>query len=184
MKPDELQEEEPITTQEPVNEAEIQTEESPEMPQEEVSELDKAYIELAEMKDKYLRLYADFENFRRRTAKERLELMQTAGEDVIVAMLPLWDDIDRASATFDANTETVDKVGVELIFNKFKTTLGVKGVKQIEAKGQDFNVDMHESITQFPAPTEDLKGKVIDEIERGYTLNDKVIRFAKVVVGM
>ena len=189
MKPEGNQEQEVIIDQE----ADIQTEnlqvddtatEAVVEPVEEISELDKTYGELTEMKDKYLRLYADFENFRRRMAKEKLDLIQTASEETIKALLPVWDDIERATPTFNADADTVDKVGVELIFNKFKNIMISKGVKPMEAKGTDFNVDLHESVTQFPAPTEDLKGKVIDEIERGYTLYEKVIRFAKVVVGM
>jgi molecular chaperone GrpE len=150
----------------------------------EVSPEEKYQAELTELKDKYIRLAAEFDNFRKRTLKEKTELVKTASEDVIKAILPILDDIDRAQAIFAASEDgKVEKEGIELIFNKLAKTISSKGLKPMEAKGQVFNPDLHESITQFPAPSEDLKGKVIDEVEKGYYLGDKVIRFAKVVVG-
>lgn len=146
--------------------------------------VDKTAGELAELKDKYLRLYADFENFRRRTAKEKLDLISNANEGVLQALIPVVDDFERAMQSIET-TDDVDAVreGVELIYNKLFKTLEAKGLKPMVAKGEPFNADLHESVTQFPAPSDDLKGKVIDEIEKGYYLNDKVIRFAKVIVG-
>lgn len=149
-----------------------------------VSEHDKTYQELVELKDKYLRLYADLENFRRRTAKEKMELMANANEGMLVALLPVVDDFERAMQSIET-TDDIEAVkeGVSLIYNKLGRTLESKGLKPMGSKGEVFNADLHESITQFPAPSDDLKGKVIDEIERGYYLNDKVIRFAKVIIG-
>ncbi len=150
----------------------------------ETTELDAAYREVAELKDKYLRLYADFENFRRRTAKEKLDLISTASEGLLVALLPVVDDFERAMPSIETATEVAAvKEGVQLIYQKMTKTLESKGLKPMITKGEVFNADLHESVTQFPAPSEDMKGKVIDEIERGYTLNDKVIRFAKVIIG-
>jgi molecular chaperone GrpE len=145
---------------------------------------EKIGSELAELKDKYLRLYADFENFRRRTAKEKLELINNANEGVLKALIPVVDDFERAMQSIE-NTNDVAalKEGVSLIYNKLFKTLEGKGMKPMVSKGEPFDADLHESVTQFPAPSDDLKGKVIDEIEKGYYLNDKVIRFAKVIVG-
>ncbi|MFC5408864.1 nucleotide exchange factor GrpE [Larkinella bovis] len=149
-----------------------------------LSEFDKVSGELTDLKDKYLRLYADFENFRRRTAKEKIDLISTANEGLLVALLPVIDDFERALKSAET-TSDVDalKEGVQLIFNKFSKVLETKGVKPMTSVGQVFNPDLHEAITQFPAPSDDLKGKVIDETEKGYFLNDKVIRFAKVILG-
>lgn len=146
--------------------------------------LETAKIEIAELKDKYLRLYADFENFRRRTAKEKLEMISGASADMLKSVLPVVDDFERAKVSFDSSTE-IDalKEGVDLIYNKLFKTLEAKGLKPMVSKGETFDAELHESIAQFPAPSEDLKGKVIDEIEKGYYLNDKVIRYAKVIVG-
>ena len=140
--------------------------------------------ELAELKDKYLRLYADFENFRRRTAREKLDLIGNANEGVLQALIPVVDDFERAMQSIE-NTDDITalKEGVSLIYNKLFKTLEGKGLKPMVSKGEPFNADLHESVTQFPAPSDDLKGKVIDEVEKGYYLNDKVIRFAKVIVG-
>ena len=149
-----------------------------------VAETNKIGSELAELKDKYLRLYADFENFRRRTAKEKLDLIGTANEGVLKALIPVVDDFERAMQSIETTDDvTAVKEGVSLIYNKLFKTLEGKGLKPMVSKGEPFNADLHESVTQFPAPSEDLKGKVIDEIEKGYYLNDKVIRFAKVIVG-
>ncbi|SDE97030.1 molecular chaperone GrpE [Dyadobacter soli] len=146
--------------------------------------LDSAKAEIAELKDKYLRLYADFENFRRRTAKEKLEMISGASADTVKLILPIVDDFERAKVSFESSTE-IDalKEGVDLIYTKLYKALESKGLKAMESKGADFDAEIHESIAQFPAPSEDLKGKVIDEIEKGYYLNDKVIRYAKVIVG-
>ncbi len=162
-----------------------ETEATAEIAQEtETTEIQKLEAEITELKDKYLRLYADFENFRRRTAKEKLELISTAGEELMKAVLPVMDDFERAMASFELTTDIEPlKEGVGLIFNKFSKTLESRGLKPMIAKGEVFDADLHESITQFPAPTDDLRGKVIDEVEKGYLLNDKVIRYAKVVVG-
>ncbi|WAC15467.1 nucleotide exchange factor GrpE [Dyadobacter pollutisoli] len=157
---------------------------SGEAPVAETNPLDAAKIEIAELKDKYLRLYADFENFRRRTAKEKLEMISGASADMVKVILPIVDDFERAKVSFDSSTE-IDalKEGVDLIYTKLFKTLESKGLKAMESKGETFDAEIHESIAQFPAPSEDLKGKVIDEIEKGYYLNDKVIRYAKVIVG-
>lgn len=140
--------------------------------------------EIAELKDKYLRLYADFENFRRRTAKEKLDLISTANENLLVSLLPVVDDFERAKQALETSTDVAMlKEGMAIIQHKLVKTLEGKGLKPMVAKGEVFNADLHESVTQFPAPSDDLKGKVIDEIEKGYYLNDKVIRFAKVIIG-
>lgn len=150
----------------------------------EESETDKLLAELEEQKDKYLRLAAEFDNYRRRTSKERLELIQTAGKDVIVSFIDVLDDIDRAEKQMNNNDDfAVQKEGVQLVFQKVRTTLQSKGVKVLESINTDFDVDKHEAITEIPAPSEDMKGKVIDEVQKGYYLNEKLIRFAKVVVG-
>ena len=154
------------------------------LPPLELDQLEVLQQEVAELKDKYLRLFADFENFRRRTSKERIELMATAGEDVLKSVLPVLDDFERGLASMEASTEVEPlKEGVLLVYNKLFKTLEQKGLKPMTSKGEQFDADLHESITQFPAGDEN-KGKVVDEIEKGYTLNDKVIRYAKVVVGM
>jgi len=136
--------------------------------------------ELAELKDKYLRLYSDFENFRKRTAKEKIDLIQTASADLITDLLPVIDDFDRA---IQNSQEGEISEGIQLIFSKIKSTLQNKGLKEMEAKGEVFDADFHDCITQFPAPSEEDKGKVMEVVEKGYILNEKVIRFAKVVVG-
>jgi molecular chaperone GrpE len=148
------------------------------------SQTDKLSAEVAELKDKYLRLYADFENFRRRTAKEKLDMMAAANEELMKAVLPVVDDFERAMTSFENFSEIEPlKEGVGLIYTKFSKTLEAKGLKPMVARGETLDADLHESIAQFPAPSEELKGKIIDEVEKGYFLNDKVIRYAKVVVG-
>lgn len=146
------------------------------------AELKKAQDELADSKDKYLRLYSEFENFRRRTAKEKLELIQSANEKLVNSFLPIIDDFERAEKAF-TGSESKEMEGFLLIYNKFKKILDTAGIRVMDAKGKAFDPDLHEAITQVPAPEEKLKGKVIDVVEQGYLLNDKVIRFAKVVVG-
>jgi len=150
----------------------------------EISAEEKLKLENEALNDKYLRLFAEFDNFKRRTQKERVELLQTAGKDVILAMLPVLDDFDRANkATENATDINAIREGVQLVHTKLKSILSQKGLKELESINTVFDTDLHEAITKVPAPDEELKGKVIDELEKGYTLNDKVIRFAKVVVG-
>lgn len=147
------------------------------------SELQKATAEVAAAKDKYIRLYSEFENFRRRTAKEKLEMSLTANEQAIKSLLPIVDDFERAEKAIQ-NKDNKDIEGYFLIHNKFKKVLEQLGVKTMEiGSGSDFNADLHEAITQIPSPNESLKGKIVDVVEKGYLLNDKVIRFAKVVIG-
>lgn len=150
----------------------------------ELSELEKKDIEYKELHDKYIRLFSEFDNFRKRTAKEKLDLMATAGSDIIKEMLPILDDFERAMAT-NQEVQDIDaiKEGFTLIHNKLIHNLTNKGVKPMNSLHEEFDVNKHEALTQIPAPSEDLKGKVVDVIEKGYLLNDKVIRFAKVVVG-
>ncbi|OBX21589.1 MULTISPECIES: nucleotide exchange factor GrpE [Bizionia] len=139
---------------------------------------------LALEKDKFLRLFAEFENYKRRTAKERSELFKTASQDVVVALLPILDDFDRAYNEISKTKEKDLLKGVELIKNKLKNTLESKGLELMDLRaGDDFNADNHEAITQIPAPNDALKGKIIDVIENGYKLGDKIIRFPKVVIG-
>ncbi|MBC7904098.1 MAG: nucleotide exchange factor GrpE [Gemmatimonadaceae bacterium] len=147
-------------------------------------ELEKERAQVLEYKDKYLRHVAEFDNFRKRTAKEKLELIQTAGKEVISSLLDVLDDSERAQKQL-ASTDDIQQVreGVSLVFGKFKNTLLSKGLKVMESIGQEFNPDIHEAITEIPAPSEDMKGKVLDEVQKGYYLNDKIIRHAKVVVG-
>lgn len=139
---------------------------------------------LAEEKDRYIRLYAEFENYKKRTAKEKMEFFQYANQDMMISMLGVLDDFERALKEISKNGSEADLQGVELIYQKFKSKLTEKGLKAMETKAGDaFNVDFHEAITQIPAPSEELKGKIVDIIETGYTLHDKVIRFARVVTG-
>lgn len=149
------------------------------------AEVERLKTELSEAKDKYLRLYSEFENFRRRSAKERLELVSSANQDLVRDLLPVLDDFDRAQQNYSEKTDVASlKEGMDLIANKFNKVLEQKGVKEMEGKeGIDFDPEVHEAITKIPAPKEKLKGKVVDVIEKGYYLNDKVIRFAKVVIG-
>ena len=140
--------------------------------------------EIQELKDKYLRHVAEFDNFRKRNARERLELIQTAGKDVIVALLEVLDDCDRAEKQLQATEELgMMKEGIQLVFNKLKGTLQAKGLKPMQSIGNPFDPDQHEAISEVPVSDTKLKGKVVDEVEKGYYLNDKIIRFAKVVVG-
>ncbi len=153
-------------------------------PVSEESEIEQLRSDVQEQKDKYLRLMAEFDNFRRRTAKERLELIQTAGKDVITSLLDVLDDCDRAEKQMqDTDDIKLVKEGVSLVFAKMRSTLQAKGVKEMKSVHEEFDVEKHEAITEIPAPNEELKGKVVDEVQKGYYLNDKLIRFAKVVVG-
>ncbi len=161
------------------NGAEAGAEATPELSAEE-----KLKQENAALNDKYLRLFAEFDNYKRRTQKERIELLQTAGKDVIVSLLTILDDFDRANKAAETATEVGPiKEGVQLVHNKLKSVLAQKGLKEMDSINTPFDTDLHEAITKIPAPSDELKGKVIDELEKGYTLNEKVIRFAKVVVG-
>jgi molecular chaperone GrpE len=180
-----------------MEEKEVKTEENQELTAEHTTEqptetaaaqetgtdkLSKLEQDLEEQKDKYIRLYAEFDNFRRRTAKERLEYTQTAGKEVIIGLLEVLDDMERAEKMMNgsASIEAI-REGLDLVFHKFRTYLKGKGLKEMESIGQDFNVELHEAITEIPVPGSE--GKVIDQVEKGYLLNDKIIRFAKVVVG-
>ena len=140
--------------------------------------------ELADLKDKYLRLAAEFENYKRRTAKERVDLFKTANQELMVALLPVLDDFDRARQhTQGAQDPVVLQNALDVTYNKLSKTLQQKGLAPMDAKGNAFDADLHEAITQIPAPSDDLRGKIVDEIEKGYYLGDKVIRHAKVVLG-
>ncbi len=146
--------------------------------------LEKLQAELQEQKDKYLRLFAEFDNFKRRNAKERLELAQTAGKEVIVSLLDVLDDSERSEKVIESATDIqVVKDGVKLVYQKLRNLLEQRGLKATVSIGKEFNADFQEAITEITAPTPELSGKVIDEVQKGYTLNDKIIRFAKVVVG-
>lgn len=141
-------------------------------------------MKLQEMTDKYLRLSAEFDNYRKRTLKEKVELIKNGGEQVLVKILPVVDNFERALASMEkSNDVEALRTGVELIYSNFKDFLAQNGVKEIACTDADFDTDVHEAITKIPAPSKEMKGKVVDCIEKGYSLNDKVIRFAKVVVG-
>jgi molecular chaperone GrpE len=149
-----------------------------------ISAEDKLKAEATEWNNKYLRLYAEFDNFKRRTSKERLELLQIAGKDVISDLLTVLDDFERAQKSIETATDILSvKEGVTLVQHKLKSILTQKGLKEMESIGKEFDADLHEGITSIPAPSSDLKGKILDELEKGYLLNDKVIRFAKVIIG-
>ncbi len=143
----------------------------------------KLQNEVEIQKDKYLRLFAEFDNFKRRTAKERMELIQTAGKDVISSMLEVLDDCDRAEKQMNSDNSEQIKEGVQLVFNKLRNALQIRGLKAMESLDTDFDVEKHEAIAEVSVEDENKKAKVIDEIEKGYYLNDKLIRFAKVIVG-
>lgn len=148
------------------------------------NELEKLREELEAMKDKYIRQAAEFDNYRKRTSKERQELVLTAGKDVISSLLVVLDDCDRAEKQLEKAADLAAmKEGLNLVFGKLRNTLTARGLKAMESKGADFDPDQHEAITEIPAPSPEWAGKVVDEVEKGYLLNDKIIRFAKVVVG-
>lgn len=180
------------TAQETINEAAENQEETVEAaePEKELTveeqlqqKLDEQTLLLAAMQDKYLRSVADFDNYRKRTIKEKAELIKTAAEKTITEILPVLDDMERALKTMETAEDVASvREGVDLIYQKFLKTLGQQGLKSIETQGQDFNVDFHEAIALVPAPNDELKGKVLDCVQTGYTLNDKVIRHAKVAV--
>jgi len=159
-----------------------QAQETVEMPQ--LSREEELEVQLKEKNDAHLRLFAEFDNYKKRVAKERVELFKTAGQDLMKDLIPVLDDLGRAQQNMnDASDVEAVKDGVDLIINKLYTTLSNKGLKAMETKGQPFDPELHEAITEVPAPSEDQKGLVIDEVEKGYTLNEKIIRFPKVVVG-
>jgi len=141
--------------------------------------------QIAEWNDKYLRLYSEFDNYRKRTLKEKIELSKTASSELITRLLPVLDDFERAIKAFDSNSDSTKaiKEGILLIFNKFLTTLNQQGLEQMKTIGEKFDTDFHEAITNIPSPAPDKKNKILDEVEKGYLLNGKVIRYAKVVVG-
>ena len=177
-------EEKEIINPESTEQAENSPENAPEVENEPISELDQANADLAEQKDKFLRLMAEFDNFKRRTAKERMELIQTAGKDVIVSLLDVLDDCDRAEKQMAISDDiAVQKEGIQLVFNKIRSTMQAKGLTAMESIGKEFDAELHEAITEVPVPNDKQKGKVIDEVTKGYFLNEKIIRFAKVVVG-
>lgn len=168
------------------NTSEVSTEVAPENNNENTTSSESVNYEakIAELNDKYLRLYSEFDNYRKRTIKEKADIIRTAGEDVFKAIIPTIDDFERAIKANENVTELEPiKEGVALIYHKLKLACTQKGLEPIESIGKPFDVDVMESITNIPAPSEDMKGKVIDEVEKGYKLGDKVIRFAKVVVG-
>ncbi|WP_334124421.1 nucleotide exchange factor GrpE [Empedobacter brevis] len=165
-----------------------ETESNVEQPQAETSEKSELKIvkeQLAKEKDQYLRLFAEFDNYKKRTSRERMDIFKTANKEVITSLLPVLDDFGRALNQIEKSGDDNLTQGIELINNKLTETLRGKGLKQMEIKpGDDFDTDFHEAITQIPAPTEDLKGKIVDIVETGYLLNDVVVRYAKVVVGL
>ena len=159
---------------------EIKTEGNIEVKEEKADNFEEKFNEL---NDKYLRLYSDYDNYRKRTANEKIELIKTAAESTIIALLPILDDFERALPTMEKSEDKTHYEGVMLIYNKLKRTLEQKGLEEIKATGEPFNTDEHEALTQIPAPSEDMKDKVIDVVQKGYKLNGKVIRYARVVVG-
>jgi len=153
-------------------------------PVEEESELEKLKAELEDQKDKFIRKVAEFDNFRRRSAKEKVELIQTAGKEGITDLLDVLDDCDRAQKQIEKREDNKEiKDGVLLVFNKLRNILSAKGLKPMQTIHEEFNPDLHEAITEISAPNDKLKGKILDEVVKGYYLNDKIIRHAKVVIG-
>jgi len=180
----EEQAEETVDSQEETEKEESKSSKKKQAKKKDSSKEKELQEKVVELNDKYLRLYSEFDNYRRRTIKERIELSKTASEEVIVELLPILDDFERAikSTEETAECDTV-KEGVNLIYNKFKWTLDKKGLKPIEAIGKEFDTDFHEAITYIKAPSKKMRGKIVDEIEKGYMLQDKVIRYTKVVIG-
>ncbi len=146
------------------------------------NEITKLKEDLDDAKDKYLRLFAEFDNYKKRTVKERFELMKTAAQETIIAILPVLDDFDRAKKSSDNGSEVFSE-GVQLVYQKLYTTLENLGLTSLESNGEKFDEEFHDAITDIPAPSEELKGKIVDTLEKGYILNGKIIRHAKVVVG-
>jgi molecular chaperone GrpE len=155
-----------------------------EVKEEAISEVDQLKLDVEEQKQKFIRLYAEFDNFKRRNAKERVELIQTAGRDVIQSMLEVMDDCDRAEKQLQTSEDLQQiRQGIQLVFTKLRNTLLAKGVKEMKSIGEEFNPDIHEAITEIPVNDPAMVGKVVDDVEKGYTLNEKIIRYSKVVVG-
>ncbi|QIE60572.1 nucleotide exchange factor GrpE [Rasiella rasia] len=170
-----------VVTQEASSKETIETKGNEDEKQDEITLLNE---QVATEKDRYLRLFADFENYKKRTGRERIELFKTASQEVMVALLPILDDFDRALAEIKKSEDDDHFTGVNLINTKLRETLKLKGLEPIDTKqGETFDAEIHEAITQIPAPDKKLKGKIIDVVERGYTLGDKIIRFPKVVIG-
>jgi molecular chaperone GrpE len=183
-KEDKASEEEVVEIPEPEDTADEKKEKAETTKEKKDDTLEKLETEARQWHDKYLRLSAEFDNYRKRTLKEKTDLIRTANEDLLKDILSVVDDFDRGVEHLDkSEDQDALKKGIHLIHNKFKEFLKQKGIKEIEAKEQTFDLDYHEAVTKIPAPSEDMKGKVVDVIEKGYTLNDKVIRYAKVVVG-
>lgn len=177
--------EETCEKEEPKTEETIESEKTEKSPEEQkADELEELGIKLQEINDKYVRLSAEFDNYRKRTLKEKMDLTKSAGEKILINVLPVMDNFERALQSIDA-AKDIDaiKEGVHLIYGSFKEFITQNGVKEIEAVNQVFDTDIHEAITKIPAPSKKLKGKVVDCVEKGYFLHDKVIRFAKVVIG-
>ena len=171
-------------TEETTNTATEKLTEEAQQEKEEVDPIEKLEQEVATEKDRYLRLFAEFENYKKRTTKERIELFKTAGQDIMVSLLPILDDFDRALKEYSEDKDDVHVQGMTLISNKLKETLKQKGLEVTNTSaGETFNADDHEAITQIPSPSDDMKGKIIDVIEKGYKLGDKIIRYPKVVIG-
>jgi molecular chaperone GrpE len=178
--------------EQPVEETEVKEEPKAEKKKEKkksakekkADELEELGSKLQEISDKYMRLSAEFDNYRKRTLKEKMDLTKSAGEKILVNVLPVMDNFERALQSIDdAKDVEALKEGVHLIYNNFKDFISQNGVKEIEAINKEFDTDIHEAITKIPAPSDEMKGKVVDCVEKGYTLNEKVIRFSKVVVG-
>ena len=163
----------------------VSDEDAPEVEDEEDMPIVSTEDKVTELNDRYLRLYSEFDNYRKRTQKEKIDLLKTASAGVVTDLLPVLDDFERAIQAFSDMPDTDQSLqdGVILIYNKFLNSLTQKGLEQMKTIGEPFDTDFHEAITNIPAPTSDMKGKVVDEVEKGYLLNDKVIRYAKVVVG-
>lgn len=157
---------------------------SEEITETQMNDIDKLELEVAEWKDKYMRLFAEFDNYKKRSFKEKMDVIQTAGKDLMINLLDVVDDSERAEKQMETATDIeAVKSGIQLIINKLNNTLSSKGLKSFDSIGEVFDVEKHEAITEIPAPTPDMIGKVIDQVVKGYTLNDKLIRHAKVVVG-
>lgn len=175
---------EDITVENEKNEEKVTSEQEAKEQKEEKDPTVELQAKVDELNDKYLRLYSEFDNFRKRTLKEKIELSKRAGTEIFEAVLPVLDDFERALGNIESAKDVAAiKEGVELIFHKLQKNLEAKGLEPMESKGQEFNDELHEAVTNIPAPSDDLKGKVVDEVERGYYLNGTVLRYAKVVVG-
>lgn len=181
LKQEETQEGQPIEMDSKENIGKAETKDKKSKSKHEIEEWQQKY---EEVNDKYLRLYSDFDNYRKRTLKEKLDLLKNATEDLIVELLPVLDDFERALQAFEQHQVGNEAVkGTELIYNKLLRALEQKGLKPMDSMGKDFDTDFHEAITNVPATSPEMKGKVVDVIQKGYLLNDKIIRFAKVIVG-